>query len=67
MTGNISFYVNKASFVLQREKVASLHPNAIFSILLLLSGDVEKYPGPCQRELPELTTLLKNRGMYLLH
>lgn len=60
-----SGYINETLFVIQREKTLKFHSNAILHILLLLSGDIETCPGP--RELPELSKLLDQRGMHLVH
>ena len=58
---NISIYVDEALFVLQREKVI---PCSIFCYCLV---EIETSPWECQTKLPELTALLKNRGIHLLH
>ena len=44
------------------------HSKVCCQLLLLLSGDIELCPGPDgQRLIPELASLLKEKGMHIFH
>ena len=53
------------SYVLQNVKSVSFNPASLFELLLLLSGDTEVCPGSTPREIPELDTLLKAKGLHI--
>ena len=55
--------------VLSKKFVIPLnHSKVSCQLLLLLSGDIELCPGPDgQRLIPELASLLKEKGMHIFH
>ena len=52
---------------IHEKKAVRYQSQLAIQMLLLLSGDVEVYPGPTDRFIPELEQISKLRGFHLLH
>lgn len=63
---NPATFIYESLHVLQSVKTVSFNLASLFELLLLLSGDIEVYPGPKPRDIPELDALLKD-GLHFFH
>ena len=59
-------FIYESLHVLQSVKTVSFNLASLFELLLLQSGDIEVYPGPKPRDIPELDALLKD-GLHIFH
>ena len=66
VNGNAVTFIYESLFVLQNVKT-NFNPASLFELLQLISGDIEICLGPTPREIPELDTLLKAKGLHIFH
>ena len=55
------------SFFITECKTVNFNPVSLFELLLLLTRNVEIFPGPTPREILDLDALLKGNGLHIFH
>ena len=65
---NAATFIYESLHILQKVKtVKRFKPASLFELFLLLSGDIEIFPGRTPREIPKLDALLKAKGKHIFH
>ena len=66
VNSNTATFIYESLFIIEC-KTVNFNPVSLFELLLLLTRNVEIFPGPTPREILDLDALLKVNGLHIFH